>query len=206
MAAALGFAPHSGWAALVALAVADGRPHVVARDRIVMADERDPESKQPYHAIEELPIKEAARRLAGYEKTANRMAQDAVRQVVDELQKDGHKVVGIGILDSSGRSGDSLEAILASHALIHTADGDHYRRALAAAAEGCGVQAVRVRARDLEQEAASALRQTPEKLKQTLKDLGREVGPPWTADHKGAALLAWLILSRQDRVGLKATP
>jgi hypothetical protein len=194
--AALGFAPHSGWAALVAVTTADGRPRVVARERIVMANEHDPESKQPYHAIEELPIQEAARRLAGYEKTANKMARDAVRQAVDELAKDGHRVVGIGILDSAGRSGDSLETILASHALIHTADGDHYRRALAAAADACGVEAVRVRARDLEQEAARALRQAPAKLKETLKELGKDVGPPWTADHKGAALLAWLILAR----------
>jgi hypothetical protein len=30
----------------------------------------------------------------------------------------------------------------------------------------------------------------------TVKELGRSVGPPWGADQKAAALLAWLVLAR----------
>ena len=65
-AAVLGLAPHSGWAAVVGIGEADGSLHVLVRDRIEMSDARQPGSKQPYHALEGLPIGEAERRLAAF--------------------------------------------------------------------------------------------------------------------------------------------
>jgi len=194
-AVALGVAPHSGWAAWIALRV-EGRPEVLLRERIELADPRDPASKQPYHAVEGLGVDEAARRLQAYETTAADKAHEALSRAVDALRGGGRRVVGVGILDSSGRKGSSLASTLASHALIHTADGDHFRSAIAAAAGRCGLPAPRVRARDLEAEAATATGRRPEALKKALVELGREVGPPWTADQKAAALLAWLLLAR----------
>ena len=192
---ALGFAPHSGWAALVGIGQAGGEPRVVARHRVEMTDPAEPESKQPYHAAEGMAVARAAPLLAAWEATAGRMAHEAIARAVRDLDQAGHRVVGVGILDAAGRKGGSLEAILASHALIHTADGDHFRNAIAAAAEQCGLPAPRVRARDLEHEAAGATGRTPQALGEVLRKLGREVGPPWTADQKSAALLAWLVLA-----------
>src|SRR5262245_62668605 len=139
---ALGLAPHSGWAALVAIQVVDGAPRVLARDRIEMAS--DPEARQPYHAVEELDVAEARERLDAYAADAARRAHRGLAPIVEELVKSGHPVAGLGILDSSGRQGGSLAAILASHALIHTADGEHFRNALASAAERCRLSVTRV--------------------------------------------------------------
>lgn len=61
--ATLGFAPHSGWAALVAVGADAARPRVLLRERIEMADPRLVGSKQPYHEIEGMPLREAERRL-----------------------------------------------------------------------------------------------------------------------------------------------
>ena len=59
--AALGFAPHSGWAAVIGIG---GTPlRVLVRERVEMADPQNPESKQPYHAVEGLPIEDARKRL-----------------------------------------------------------------------------------------------------------------------------------------------
>ena len=63
--AVMGFAPHSGWAAVVVLGGSHADPRVLARSRVEMADHRAPESKQPYHAVETLGVEEAARRLDG---------------------------------------------------------------------------------------------------------------------------------------------
>jgi hypothetical protein len=197
--AALGFAPHSGWAAAVGIGEAGGEPRVLIRRRIEMADAGDPESRQPYHAVEGLPVAEAKKRLDAFQATAGRMAYEGLARAVAELEKEGHRVVGVGILDSSGRKGSSLEATLASHALIHTADGDHFRAALADAATRCRLAASRVRARDLEPEASVDIGKAPAALRKTLDALGREVGPPWAADQKSAALLAWLVLERGRR-------
>ena len=193
--AVLGFAPHSGWAAVVALGGSPAKPQVLARSRVEMADPRDPESKQPYHAVETLGVEKAARRLDGYMAVAERMADAAIKALVKDLGGQGHRVSAVGILESSGRKGDSLASILASHALIHTADGDHFRKALAAAAERSRLAVSRVPARDLEGEAVARLGRPAPRLQEAVKALGRQVGPPWGADQKMAALLAWLLLA-----------
>jgi hypothetical protein len=192
--AAMGFAPHSGWAAAVVLGGSRAEPFVLARTRIELRDPGDPEAKHPYHAIQELPVEEAARRIDAWMAVAERMAHAALRGLTDDLSARGHRLISVGILDSSGRKGGSLEAILASHALIHTAEGDHFRTALAAAAERHGLPVSRVRARDLEAKATAQLRQPASRLQETIRTLGRQVGPPWGADQKQAALLAWLLL------------
>jgi hypothetical protein len=196
---ALGVAPHSGWAAVVGIGESDGRLRVLVRERIEMADAADAESKQPYHAVEDLPVDEAAKRLAGYAETAESMAHAAIRRIVDVLAQDRHRVIGLGILDSAGRKGGSLAAILASHALIHTADGDHFRDAIASAATRCKLTVSRIRARELDGKASAALGTPVSRLHETVKELGRDVGPPWGADQKAAALLAWLLLRKTSR-------
>jgi hypothetical protein len=194
--AALGFAPHSGWAAVIGLGARGGELRILIRERIDVAAPRDAEAKQPYHTVEGLPMGEARERLARYETAAAKMASSAMRRILDRIRDDRQRLVGVGILDSSGRRAGSLEATLRSHALIHTADGDHCRSAIAAAAAQAGLPVCRVRTRDLEAEAAAVTGRDPEALRQEVGDLGRTAGPPWGGDQKAAALLAWLLLVR----------
>jgi len=193
-AAVMGFAPHSGWAAVVVLGGSRADPEILARSRVEMADPRAPLSKQPYHAVEDLGVEEAAARVARYMAVAEGMAYAAIQALAQNLATRGHRAKSVGILESSGRKGSSLAAILASHALIHTADGDHFRQALAAAAERSGLAVSRVPSRDLEAQAEARLRRPVSRLQTEVKELGRQVGPPWGADQKMAALLAWLLL------------
>jgi hypothetical protein len=194
--AALGCAAHSGWAAVVGIGEVDGRLRVLARERILMADPGDQKAKQPYHTVEDLPIGEASERLAAYAATAETMARQAIQTILDDLSQDGRRSIGLGILESAGRKGTALASILASHALIHSADGDHFRNAIAGAASACGLPATRVPARDLEAAATEAISRPIETLRATVKEIGRDVGAPWGADQKAAALLAWLVLAR----------
>ena len=193
--AALGFAPHSGWAAVVGVVREGGGVRVVLRDRVILAV--DPESKQPYHALEHAGLPDAGLRLRGFVADARDRAQGELDRIVAALGVD-HAPTIMGILDSSGRQGGTLEAILASHALIHTADGEHFRAALAAAAERRGLRVVRVPAKTLENEATRRLARSRDAIARAIRDLGRDVGPPWGADQKSAALLAWLLLGRAD--------
>jgi hypothetical protein len=179
---------------VVAIGGSRADPRVLARSRVEMADRGDPESKQPYHAVEDLGVEEAARRLDRYMATAQRMAHEALQALAKDLGARGHRVSSVGILESSGRKGSTLAATLASHALIHTADGDHFRNAIAAAAERNHLPVSRIRARELEDEAQARLSRPVVRLQETVKQLGRQVGPPWGADQKMAALLAWVLL------------
>jgi len=194
--AALGLAPHSGWAAVVGIGAADAHLRVLVRDRIEMADPGPHGPRQPYHAVEGLPIEEAERRLAAYEAEAGRRAHEALERIAKRLVEGGHRLIGLGILESAGRKGSSLAATLASHALIHTADGDHFRKAIALAAARLQLAVSRVRSRDLLTEAVTVVGRPPESLSQSIREWGREVGPPWGADQKAAALLAWVMLAR----------
>ena len=171
-------------------------PQVLERSRIQMIDDRAPESKQPYHAVESLPVDEAGRRLERYMAAAAGMAWTALQTLATQLAARGYQLASAGVLESSGRKVDSLASILGSHALIHGADGDHFRNALATAATRGDFAVTRLRARDLEKEAVSCLRLPPEELQATLGTLGRALGPPWGADQKAAALLAWMLLKR----------
>jgi hypothetical protein len=49
--------------------------------------------------------------------------------------------------------------------------------------------------RDAPGRARSALRRSEAKLKETLAALGKEIGRPWRADEKAAALAAWVALA-----------
>jgi hypothetical protein len=192
----LGFAPHSGWAAVVVLAGSGAAPKVLARERIELCDAALEGSKQPYHAIEALPLSEARRRLSRLEVSALALATQALRTLALRAHAAGATLRVAGILDSSGRSGANLAAILASHALIHTADGNHFRAALAQACSAEGLRVTRVPQRELAERAAAVLHQTPLQLRAAVDSLGRDLGPPWGADQKDAALLAWLLLGQ----------
>jgi hypothetical protein len=195
--AAIGFSPHSGWAAMVVLGGTAADPTLLARSRVPLIDDYDLQSKQPYHAVEFLCVEEATGRLDGYMAVATSMAQAALRAQFEEMKARDISVKSVGIVDSSSRKQVSLQSILASHALIHAADGDHFRNALHAAAEQCRLQVCRIPARELEAHAGKRLRLPLDRMLDIVNKLGREKGPPWGADQKKAALLAWTLL-RQD--------
>ncbi len=191
---ALGLRAHSGWAALVAVAGTRKSIEVIDRRRIELADTAIPGSKQPFHAAEGLELKKAERIVDGCAAGARRLARQAFRAVIDDLRKKGHEAVGCGLLLASGRPLPALESILASHALIHTADGELFRDALVHASEKCGLPVTRMRERELYARGAEELCVPAEELQRRIAELGRTIGPPWRQDEKLAALVGWLAL------------
>jgi hypothetical protein len=193
--AAIGFLAHSGWAALILLGSGAANLNVLARSRVALIDDRDPESKQPYHAVEFLCVEEATGRLRGYLEVATALAYAAIETHCEAARERGYRVKSVGIIESAGQKQSSLSSILKSHALIHAAEGNHFRNALSAAAERNGIGVCRVQARALEDHAEDQLRLPLKRVLDTVNDLGRQVGPPWGADQKKAALLAWTLLA-----------
>ena len=192
--AALGLRAHSGWAALVAVGGTAAAPQVLDRRRIEMAD--DPEAKQPYHAAEELPLAQARTLLDRFARVAQERAAAGLGAALADLRTDGYDVVGAIVLTASGKPLPALESILASHVLIHTADGEHFRDALAWAGKQHRVPVARIREKDLVAQAAKALGRAAPALQATVTAWGKPLGPPWTQDQKLSALGAWLGLVR----------
>ena len=179
---------------MIVLGSAAAGPRVLARSRVALIDDRDTESKQPYHAVEFLCVEEATGRLRGYLEVATAMARAAIETQCAAVRQCGYEANFAGIIESAGRKPSSLSAVLKSHALIHAAEGDHFRNALSAAAERQGLRVCRIQARVLEPHAVTQLRLPLKAMLDTVNSWGRQVGPPWGADQKKAALLAWTLL------------
>ena len=191
---ALGFRAHSGWAALVALVGPPTAPVVAARARLALCDGSFP--RQPYHAAENLPAAKARALVQRSLETAHRLAREAVASAVSDRRAVGQDVAGAGLLLGAGRPlPGELPAILGSHPLIHTAEGEMYRGVLRAACEHAGVAVVGLREREIEARAAELLKLAPEALRARVAALGKPLGPPWTQDQKLASLAAWLVLT-----------
>lgn len=112
-----------------------------------------------------------------------------------DLRGKGYRPVGSALLLASGRPLPKLETILASHALIRTADGEHFRQALAISCQAMGLPLTRITERELPQRAEATLKQPAARLQADVGRLGRGLGPRWTQDQKLAALAAWVVLA-----------
>ena len=186
---------------MIALGEPAENPVVLRRLRVELAA-NDPGSKQPYHAAEGLALKKAATLIERSTETARKLAGRAMHDVVDELKADGHEVVGCGLLRASGRPLPGLEQILASHALIHAAEGEMFREGIVEASRTCGLPVTAVKERELLDRGAVELHLAPASLKARLDGFGRALGPPWRQDEKLATLVAWLALLAAGRRGV----
>jgi len=192
---AIGCRAHSGWAALVAIGGSAGSPEVILRRRIENADPEIPGSKQPFHAAEPLEFADAREFLEECTASTRRLSREALKSVMDELRRKNYEAVACGVVLGSGLALPALNAILVSHALIHTAEGEFYRDALVEAGKHCGLKVTGVKERELFERGAAQLHLPIDQLERCIAELGKPIGPPWTQDQKYAALVAWLALT-----------
>jgi hypothetical protein len=178
---------------VVAVAGTPRRPEIFDRRRIQLSD---PADRFPYHAAQPLPLERAKELLARCEAETSQLALIAVDQLVTDLEKRGYALEACGMVSGASRALPELATILASHALLHTAEGVHFREAVVRAIERRGLPALRVAERGLLEQAAGRFHTQPPKLQASLTEAGRALGPPWTADQKLAALVAWLALAQ----------
>lgn len=190
--AAVGLRVHSGWAALVALAVEKGAPVVLARRRVHLVATLTYEFRQPYHTAEKLVLHKARAFVARMRNESRRLALRAIREVAADLRDQGYKLSGCGLLRSSGRPLPKLRQILASHSLIHSADGELFREAILHAAARCGLKSLTVSEREALDSASRKFRTTPSELARRVNELGRPLGAPWSQDEKLATMAAWM--------------
>jgi hypothetical protein len=195
--AAIGIRPHSGWAALVVVTGNPGSVDIIDRKRIVITDPKIKGATQPYHFAQRQNLPDAESYLALCAATSERLAVEALRETIQEVRRHEKVVAGCAILLAAGRTLPSLAKILASHPLIHTAEGEFFRQSFRRASEQLKLQVTGVRERELDQRAQAMFGKEAHSLKREIAGLGRSVGPPWTADQKSACLAALLVLAGQ---------
>jgi hypothetical protein len=193
--AALGFLMHSGWGVLVSVTRDADQEEVIDRRRIAITDPAEPGTNQPYHHAATLEFPDAERHLAKCVAASQRLALAAITQVVQDLESRHYRIARAAVLLASGRPLPSLAKILASHPLIHTAEGEFFRNCVRNACEQLQIPVEAIRERELEKRVKTAFGNAASRLQQRIATAGHSIGPPWTRDHKAAALAALLVLS-----------
>jgi hypothetical protein len=192
--AALGFRVHSGWTSLIALALENNQPIVLSRQRPHLVATFSYTFRQPYHTAEKMDLTEAQTFLDQQRDESRVLALAALRFAQTEVAQQGYKLTRAALLLASGRPLPELRKILASHSIIHTADGEFFREALLHACARANLAVTKIKDRELLACASSTLRRKPAALTSTVADLGKALGSPWTQDEKFATLVAWLAL------------
>jgi len=192
--AAIGVRVHSGWGALVAVTGTAGAEEVIERRRIEITDPKMAGAIQPYHYAENMEIQRAEQHIARCATASAHLALTAIRDLLEQLKEREHQVVGSCILLSSGRPLPSFVQILASHALIHTAEGEFFRKSFRDAFEALKIPVTGIRERDLPDQAQKTFGKAAPKVQERIARMGKAIGPPWTTDQKTAALAALIVL------------
>ena len=170
---ALGLSLHTGWAACVVAGGSLLKPRIEARQEFEFLGDED---RFVFHRAAELDGKEAERSVERARSMAVARASELLRQL-----KQDHDVRVCAIVAKAGEM-PALDAILASHPRIHTAEGMFYRDVVVQAAKANGLEHRVVSPSSLDANDPA------------LVAAGQTVGKPWNRDFKLAALAAWLSL------------
>jgi hypothetical protein len=192
--AAVGFRVHSGWSAVVVVSLELSLPKVLRRERLQLVETYSFKFRQPYHTADKMRGQNAVAFIAGVRSEAEGMANRFLRGIQRELKMEGYALDRGGLILASGRALPELEKILASHALIHTADGELFREAIRAACKRCALNVTAVKEKELMNEGATMFSIRPPDLLRQITEMGKPFGPPWSQDEKLATLAAWLAL------------
>jgi len=189
---ALGFTIKSGWACAVVLDGPRTSPEVAVSRRIELSDPADAHGRQPYHAstgTARKPGRELEKLLASVEQ----FGRQSVDAFLREQEKAGRQLEGAGIV--VGSLIDPAQ-IANDHIRIHALEGQLFRGIVKGATDRRRLKSSVWRERDLYEFAAGRLKRSETDLRQTISGLGRSVDGPWRAEHKAAAIAAWLVMTK----------
>jgi hypothetical protein len=177
----------------MAVSTRDDAVEVLARRRIALILPNAVGAQQPYHYSTNLQLADAEKFLRECATAAERLAARAIRELLDELRDRQYSVAACALLLAAGRELPSLEKILASHALIHTAEGEFFRQAVANACKRLDVSVTGMRERELGEHLQRACGPNAPRIEEQICALGKSLGPPWTQDQKAATRAAFAL-------------
>jgi hypothetical protein len=171
---------------------------VVDRRCFTLVESPGHDAKFAYHAAAELDAAAAAQHVATVQDVARRRAHLELKQLLLDLEAAGYSLRAVGLPPPKSVPLAALNEILRSHAVIHAAEGELFRAALADACARQGLHVVGVASKERYQRAARTTGMRLDKVKSLIGGLGRPIGPPWALDQKEAALAA--LIAGMDTV------
>jgi hypothetical protein len=177
----VGLFAKTGSAVVVTVVGSAGSPALADRRTFALCD--DEASRFLYHHARTLDRAEASAFVTHCVKEAARLARAEVGALLRDLKRaDVHVVRGAIVDTDKPFSAPALERILASHSLVHAAEGDLYRSVVVEAFERRNIPVEPVPRTDIPK-----LSPQHEPI---VSELGRAAGPPWRREHKDATIAA----------------
>jgi hypothetical protein len=191
--AAIGLSISTGHAVVVIVGGMATAPRIAVRFNMHLADRWVQESLHPFH--HELgnsgqEARQARRRGSNAARLASRRA---IRSLVSDMKLHGLEPIGAAIVVPSL---SDPSKITRAHPRAHAEELKLYRESVAGTLTECGIRIVTLLEKNVRSVSAKGLGQTQERLSATLKLFSHEVGTPWRAPEKYAALGAWLTLAQ----------
>jgi hypothetical protein len=192
--AAAGFTVKSGWACAVLIGGTRSNPRLIDSRRVEISDPEIPDAKQPYHAGfgTARDAGDELKRLVASVKTYGRKSVSAL---IREYQKTAN-VTAAGVVAGSLIDPKTIGN---DHIRIHAMEGQLFRDVLIDGAKRNGITCSVWRERDLYGLAEKQLKIAEAVLRKRLTALGEDIDGGWRAEHKVAALAAWMILAEGNR-------
>ena len=205
-AVSLGIRTHSahghdpgGWATYVILGGSASEPRILFRGRMQLYDSKVEGSNQPFHRVgatypfhHTKPMDSKAGE--AFVKRCRKSSQDLAGSALKEIISTHGALKACCVLTGPARPLPALQAIFASHGLMHAAEREFYREAVRDAAMRKGIATEMVKEKDLPT-LAKRLPGTEASRRDTLNAFRKQVGSPWAQDEKLAATAAWFGLA-----------
>jgi hypothetical protein len=197
--AALGLRVHSGWATLIGIAEPKGAPVCLLRRRIELVAGTSENARQPYHAAQGLDLAKAARLIEKVREAAEERGHDELRKAAQELASQGAKVRACGVVAGGSATRPELAKALASHPMVHAAEGVLFREVAIAASRRLRVPVAAIPEKELGGEAERSLELGQAAIETRLLSYKKVMGAPWRKDEQQATLAAWIALVAHAR-------
>ena len=190
---ALGFRVKSGYATAVLIAGTPKSIEVIDCHTVELSDPEIPDTKQPYHVLEDRPSPTAEKEVQQLVKRVFQIGKTSVSKLIRDYQKAGQKIDKAFLVVGSVIDPDTIAN---SHIRAHALEGKLFRNALEEALKSNGISTSTLVEKNCYADAATILKRPESELKRIVADLKTSNTPQWRSNEKAACLAAWLAITK----------
>jgi len=193
---AVGFRVKSGWAAAVVLSGPSSSPSVLHSRGIELSDSAVPESRQPFHAVDDAQgdLEPDEDRIQKRLEVVRHVAGRSVGKLLADCRTNGWAPHRAGIVTGSLIDPSIIRS---PHIRAHAMEGRLFRTAVEDSLRDHELPCLVLGEKTAFAAASRAIHREEGDLKRTLASLGSHVAGPWRSEEKLAVLAAWAALSSE---------
>jgi hypothetical protein len=191
---AVGFRVKSGWASAVVISGPSSSPTLLHARRIELSDPSVPESRQPFHAVDETQgeFEPDEDRIKERLQIVRYAATESLQSLWTACNRSGWTPERAGIVTGSLVDPATIRQ---PHIRAHALEGRLFRTVVEDALRAQGLSCFVLGEKAAFEAASHVIHLGEEALKRTVANLGRRVEGSWRAEEKLAALAAWMAVS-----------